>query len=174
MTVDGCQYSFEELALRVLPAYMAQLRKRMETPTPLRDFNVKGIGPVTLAKTYGLSGDPSGCYAILDKGRPVYVGISQHVIQRIMEHIRRGDHYTASLAYRIAFHRYPHTKTADQAMQDLLFRSRFDEAQAYIRELDVAFIEISNPLELYVFEAYCAMELQTGLDSGGWNTFATH
>ena len=35
-------------------------------------------------------------------------------------------------------------------------------------------IEISNPLELYLFEAYCAMELDTGFDTGGWNTFETH
>ena len=40
----------------------------------------------------------------------------------------------------------------------------------YLRSLNVAFIEIGNPLELYLFEAYCAMEL----DTSEWNTFETH
>ena len=38
----------------------------------------------------------------------------------------------------------------------------------------MAFVEIANPLELYLFEPYCAMELLTGFDTGGWNTFLTH
>jgi len=40
--------------------------------------------------------------------------------------------------------------------------------------LATAFVEIANPLELYLFEAYCAMELSTGSDTGAWNTFLTH
>lgn len=39
-----------------------------------------------------------------------------------------------------------------------------------LRGLNVAFIEIQNALERYVFEAYCAMEL----NSSQWNTFETH
>jgi hypothetical protein len=35
---------------------------------------------------------------------------------------------------------------------------------------NVAFIEVANPLELYRFEAYRAMEL----DTAAWKTFATH
>ncbi len=50
------------------------------------------------------------------------------------------------------------------------FQVGFAEAQQYIRELNVAFIEISNPLELYLFEAFSAMEL----DTSEWNTFKTH
>ena len=36
--------------------------------------------------------------------------------------------------------------------------------------MSVAFIEIENPLELYVFEAFAAMTLGTH----EWNTFRTH
>lgn len=46
----------------------------------------------------------------------------------------------------------------------------FDEAQTLLRGCTVAFIEIENPLELYLFEAYCAMELNTCQ----WHTFRTH
>ena len=55
-------------------------------------------------------------------------------------------------------------------MKDPAFRAAFDEAQALLRGCSVAFIEIPNPLELYLFEAYCAM----ALDTKEWNTFRTH
>jgi hypothetical protein len=43
------------------------------------------------------------------------------------------------------------------------------EAAALIRS-----VEIDDRLALQVFEAYCALELDTGCDAGGRNTFATH
>jgi len=55
-------------------------------------------------------------------------------------------------------------------MEDAGFRGEFEKAQQYLRGLSVAFIEIENPLELYVFEAYAAM----ALDTAEWNTFRTH
>jgi hypothetical protein len=55
-------------------------------------------------------------------------------------------------------------------MENAAFRTAFVAAQKYLRRLDVAFIEIENPLELYVFEAFASMEL----DTSEWNTFRTH
>ena len=55
-------------------------------------------------------------------------------------------------------------------MQDPAFRKVFDERQAHLRGLCVAFIEVENDLEIYLFEAFCAMEL----DTCEWNTFRTH
>jgi hypothetical protein len=55
-------------------------------------------------------------------------------------------------------------------MGDAVFQDEFMKAQQYLRELSVAFIEIDNPLELYVFEAYASMALETS----EWNTFRTH
>ncbi len=40
----------------------------------------------------------------------------------------------------------------------------------YLMRLDVAYVQIENSLELYVFEAYAAMTLNTHK----WNTFRTH
>jgi len=78
------------------------------------------------------------------------------------------------LAYRVAHSHHPHGKTAAEGMKDAGFRARFEEARSRLRDLHVAFVEIENPLELYVFEAYCALELDTGFEAGGWNTFDTH
>ena len=50
------------------------------------------------------------------------------------------------------------------------FQSAFKEAQAYLSRLEVAYVAIENPPELYVFEAYAAVALRTF----EWNTFRTH
>lgn len=174
MPIDGCHRSFEELAHEVLPGYMAQLRDRMREPIAMSDFDVRGIGPATIRARLGLPADPRGCYVLLDGGKPVYVGISKHVITRLMDHVRGRDHLTATLAYLIAKHRHPHGRTASDAMRDEAFLARFADARDYLRSLDVAFVAIENALELYVFEPYCALELNTGFEAGGWNSFATH
>jgi len=115
-----------------------------------------------------------GCHVFIDKGRPIYVGISKHVLAQLLEHVRGTDRFTATLAYQIAATNYPHGTTASRAIQEPEFRARFDEAREQLRDMSVAYVEIANALELYLFEAYCAMEVETGLDKGGWNTFVTH
>jgi hypothetical protein len=174
MPVDGCECSFGELAGHVLPGYMETLRKRMDAPIPMATFAEKGVGPATLCRRLGLAQDPGGCYVLMEGRKPVYVGISQHILERLREHVRGGDHYTATLAYWIAAKRFPHGTYALTAMQDTDFHAHFEAAREYLRGLTVAFVEIENPLEQTLFEVYCAMTLDTGEDNGGWNTFATH
>lgn len=170
MTIDGCPHDFQTLAGEVLPARMRELRTHMQAPIQMAEFAVRGDGPKTIAKRHGFDADISGCYVLIDDGRPIYVGISRHVFERLAQHVGRGDHLTATLAYRMAAHDAPHGKFAAQAMADPEFRAVFDSRREYLLGLRVAVVEIPNPLELYVFEAYAAMELDTGY----WNTFATH
>ncbi len=91
---------------------------------------------------------------LLDQNQPVYVGISKHIITRLREHVRGTDHLSATLVYRIAASNHPHGMTAAQAMKDSEFQSRFEEARQYLLSLYVSFVEIDNPLELYLFEPY--------------------
>ena len=170
MAIDGCQHSFGELASDVLPKYMAELRRRMANPFALSEFAVERIGVAALCGRFALATDFSGCYVLLETGRPIYVGISRVVLQRLRQHVRGTTHFDASLAYLIAASRQPHNQTRSGAMADATFRAGFREAQAYLRGLQVAFLEIANPLELYLFEAFAAMEL----DTCEWNTFETH
>jgi hypothetical protein len=149
---------------------MDQMRRALETPHPLADFCKPGIGPGFLTKQLGLKGDFSGCYVLIDAGTPIYVGISRTVIARLRQHVFGRTQSDASLAYRMAAKKAPHEVTRSQAMQDTDFKAAFDAAQSYLRSLNCATIVIENPLELYLFEAFCAMELDTGL----WNTFVTH
>jgi len=170
MAIDGCQHTFAQLAGDVLPRHMAELRRRMESPTPMSEFAIKGAGVATLLRQFTLITDFEGCYVLIKGARPIYVGISQTVLKRLRQHVRGTTHFDASLAYRIAAARQPHNMTRSDAMADEEFQARFEAAQDYLRQLNVAFLEIANPLDLYLFEAYCAMEL----DTSEWNTFETH
>jgi len=46
----------------------------------------------------------------------------------------------------------------------------FDRRREYLLSLDVAVVEIPKPLELHVFDAYAAIEL----DTAKWSTFERH
>lgn len=174
MSIDGCDRTFHELATESLPAYMRTLRGRMARPIPMTLFTTKGLGPVGIRRELALAKDPRGCYVLIDSGRPVYVGISKRIIQRLYEHVRGTDHLSATLAYRIAAMEHPHGMNAAAAMKDPEFRRHFADTRKRLTSFGTAFVEIENPLELYVFEAYCALELDTGFDASGWNTFVTH
>lgn len=168
--VDGCPYTFRELASEVLPAYMAQLRDAMSAASPMANFAQKGIGVRTLLRDEGRSDDFPGCYVMMDGGRPIYVGISRKVFTRLRQHVLADTHNSATLAYRMAASWTGHSMRRQEAMEDPEFKSEFCRARELIRALDVVYIEIDNSLVLHVFEPYAALELGTG----EWNTFETH
>lgn len=170
MPIDACTATFVELATHVLPKHMNEMRVAIRTPRPLAEFCQKGRGVRSIARSLGREGDFSGCYVLIRSAKPFYVGISRGVIGRLRQHGTGRTHFDASLAYRMACDKVAHELTRDTAMKDPLFKKAFDEAQELLMGCNVAFIEIVNPLELYLFEAYCAMEL----DTQKWNTFRTH
>jgi predicted GIY-YIG superfamily endonuclease len=142
----------------------------MTAPHAMADFALEGVGIRTLLQRFQLEDDFRGCYVLMKAEQPVYVGISQGVLRRLRQHVRGATHFDASLAYRMAASRRPHGLTRSGAMAEAEFQSHFRNRQQHLRSLNVAFVEISNPLELYVFEAFAAMEL----DTCEWNTFETH
>jgi hypothetical protein len=174
MAVHDCPHTFSELAATVLPAHMARLRSTMKEPWQMEAFARPGVGVKSLLREFGLPQDFSGCYVLIENGSAIYVGISRGVIGRLRQHVCGRTHFDASLAFRIAMKKHPDQTiaklTRSEAMDDTLFGTSFTEAQTYLRSLQVATVEIKNPLELYVFEAYCAIEL----DTHQWNSFETH
>lgn len=168
--IDACKSTFPELAEVVLPGYMAQMFKAMVEPLSLAEFCTAGVGIKTMLRRRGRARDFSGCYVLMRDRKPFYVGISRGVLGRLLQHGKGSTHFDASLAYRMACDTVPHEMTRDEAMNDPAFRQAFDEAQVLLKDSTVAFVEIENPLELYLFEAYCAVEL----DTCKWNTFRTH
>ena len=170
MPIDACTSTFAEMAATILPSDMARLQAALAVPVPMSSFCKQGFGVKSILSELRRSNDFSGCYVLLGDGKPLYVGISRSVIQRLRQHVTGDSHFDASLAYLMATDKTGHKMRRSDAMQDPLFRTAFDEARALLRDCRVAFIEIDNPLELHLFEAYCAMEL----DTCKWNTFRTH
>jgi len=170
MGIDDCPHTFQELAQAILPKYMDELRRRMAEPVPMTAFAEPGVGPVTIARRLGRNRDFSGCYVHMDGGTPFYVGISRSVLSRLRSHVVGRGHEDATLAYSMAYAANPHQESRSQAIADPEFKSVFDEKRAHLKTVNAAFVEIDNAFEMHVFEAYCALELDTYV----WNTFATH
>ncbi len=170
MLIDGCPHSFAELTKAVLPAYMRTLRSAINAPYHASQFSLPRKGPVAIARELKMTGDVSGSYVLIEKQKPIYVGISRSVLSRLRQHFTGKTHFDASLVYQIAQRRRPTPGDRSKVMKNPEFQREFASAQTYLRSLNVAFVEIQNPLELYVFEAYAAVELGTH----EWNTFRTH
>jgi hypothetical protein len=158
------------MAAIILPGDMARLRAALAAPVPMSSFCRQGFGVKSILSGLRRSSDFSGCYVLLREGKPFYVGISRTVVERLRQHVTGKTHFDASLAYLMATDKTRHKMKRANAMQDPAFRMAFDQAKALLRDCSVAFIDIDNPLELYLFEAFCAMEL----DTCEWNTFRTH
>jgi GIY-YIG catalytic domain len=158
------------MATSVLPGYMAALRRALASPHSMSLFCKPGVGVKAILSHLYRREDFPGCYVLLHDTKPFYVGISRSVVQRLRQHVTGTSHFDASLAYLMATGKTGHEMKRAEAMKDATFRKAFDEARALLKDCSAAFIEIVNPLELYLFEAYCAMEL----DTCEWNTFRTH
>ncbi len=177
MRVHGCRQPLRELADSVLRDHLAALRHEMEPERAMWAAAFWGYPSAgkNLRKLLSRRIDPRGCYVFMRGRKPIYVGISKHVIKRICEHINGTTHNSATLAYKMAAAAVKpkvsgKKPTRGAAMTKGEFMRVFKEKRCRLLDMRVAFIPIDNPLELYLFEAYAAMELRTGR----WNTFATH
>ena len=170
MPIDNCQHSFEVLTETVLPAHFARLEQAIQQAIPATRF----AGPRSATRQALAAADRTsdfpGCYVFISEGKPMYVGISRSVINRLTQHLNQVSHYSASLVYRMSSDDYPHEMKRDQAMKDDKFKEVFLTNQQKLQGMRVAFVEIPNDLELYVFEVYASMKLNT--EKG--NTFRTH
>ncbi|MCW0159669.1 GIY-YIG nuclease family protein [Burkholderia pseudomallei] len=170
MPIDNCKYTFDELSFSILPGHLERLKEALRKPIPAASFvGYKSATREALSEA-GRTTDFPGCYVFVDIDRPVYVGISRNVVKRLVQHLNFESHYSASLVYRMASEDFPHEMKRDQAMKDDQFRRVFLTAQGRLREMSVAYVEIDNDLELYLFEVLAAMRL----DTDTWNTFRTH
>lgn len=167
--IDKCSYSFKKLADEVPPNKMKRLREDMKKPRPLARFAEHGVGPKTILKELGKAKDFSACYVIFNED-PLYVGISRKLVQRLRNQVHGKNHLAASLAHMMAVKNSGYNGSRKEAMDDPDYKRAFEQAKSVLTRSSFAFVEIENPVELYLFEVYAAMELKTCV----WNTFVTH
>lgn len=170
MNIDQCEFSFTEVCSKRLPTYLASLQASIAKPFPASWIQEPGVGQATLIKRLGRTTDFSGCYLFIEKGCPLYVGISRGVVGRLFQHLTSTNHLSGSLAYYIAKCQSDPGGTREENMNDGAFRALFDDSQRRLEQCNIATVEISNSVELHLFEVYAAMELGTG----EFNTFRTH
>ncbi len=170
MPIDDCPHSFETLTRKILPGHMCQMREAIESPMRMRHFGTKGVGSKTILSMMNRRDDFSGCYVLVRGRKPIYVGISRSVVNRLQGHVKGRDHYTATLAYQMAFASCRWDGSRSEAMEDKPFMRLFEAKKAVVSKLGVATVEIDDPVTLCLFEVYCAMKL----DTARWNSFRTH
>ena len=110
----------------------------------------------------------AGVYLFSEGGRHLYVGRSRNIRKRIAGHCRpSAKENTAALAFRMARRAtgIPATYTREGSRSDLLknaaFSSVFDAAKKRIRNMDLRFVEESDPLRQALLEIYVAVSLDT-------------
>ncbi len=152
--------SFDEVVCK-MPEYLQTLKSREFSP------DISGNLPL------GLRNAP-GIYCFYENGKPLYVGRSQTVRSRVLEHRRlSGDHYTSSFAFNIAKKEFGLDRARGMMRRELEkdpeFAALFDAAKARVRRMSVRFVEIHDPIEQTIFEVCAHVELGTE-----FNDFDTH
>ena len=113
-----------------------------------------------------------GVYVMYEGERPMYVGRSDNLATRLLEHGQpSGGSETASFAFNIAKEEFPNT--CPMSRKDLQrneeFQSHFDIAKERVRKMKVRVVGVANPIEQTILEVYAHMELDTP-----YNSFENH
>jgi hypothetical protein len=120
----------------------------------------------------------AGVYLLSENGRDLYVGRSNDIRKRLGRHCRPGaTHRMAAFAFRLAREatgnlRATYTKgigTRAASVQEATFVTAFVAAKARIANMDIRFVEESDPVRQAILEIYVAIVLRTP-----YNDFDNH
>ncbi len=126
-----------------------------------------------------LAGVPQrGIYALYENNCPMYVGRSNRLRQRLLEHSRPSSpHNSATFAFLLAEEQARNSGilveelTRETFQNDPTLGELFREAKARVSRMKVRIVEVNCPIEQAVFEVYAAMELGT---IPHYNNFENH
>ncbi len=116
-----------------------------------------------------------GIYVLYEGGKALYVGRSNRMKERILEHGRpSSDRYSATFAFRLAKEAAKQkgidlSKTGAQLEEDAAFVDLFSQARERVSGMSVRAVEIKDPIGQTLFEVYAHMALRTE-----YNDFDTH
>lgn len=118
-----------------------------------------------------------GVYAFYENGAPIYVGRSNRLRQRLLEHGRRSSlQNSATFAFILATYEARERGLVFQSMPRAIlqnypgFRELFQQAKDRIRRMQIRIVEVIDPIEQTVFEVYAVLVL----DTRRYNDFETH
>jgi len=117
-----------------------------------------------------------GIYLFSEDSVPIYVGQSRNLRNRLKQHTGdKSSHFSASFAYNIAKGEAVTAginvkRTRAQLSGDPAFAALFTATRVRVREMDVQFIEVDDPIVRTMFEIFVALVL----DTVEYNSFETH
>ncbi len=121
-----------------------------------------------------------GIYVFYDNGEPRYVGRSNRIRSRIMEHGRRSSgHTSATFAFLLAVEAAENrgidctNQTRAVLQKSAAFKPIYDAKKEEVRQMPVRVVEITDAIEQSIFEIYAALHLPT-VRPYGYNDFETH
>lgn len=119
-----------------------------------------------------------GIYVLFEEGKPIYVGRSNNIKQRMSGHSNQGSvRLSATFAFKLAIENYEnkYQKTTKVIRRqdletDTDFAILFNEAKARVAEMGIKVVAIEDQITQTIFEVYAAMTLGTLK----YNSFANH
>jgi hypothetical protein len=135
--------------------------------------SMKPVSAATLPKIL-----PKQCiYLFSDNGKPMYVGRTRELRQRMRNHCAPGsEHNQAVFAFKLAREltgnvtvSYAAEGSRKNLLSDEKFFKTFIESKSRIRNMELRFVEEKDPLRQALLETYVAFVLKTP-----YNDFDTH
>lgn len=108
-----------------------------------------------------------GVYAFFERSRPMYVGRSNRMKNRIMEHGRpKSDRYNATFAFRLAIEKAEKKgidvkKLHAELEKDPYFAEVFSKEKERVSQMQIRTVEINDSLEQTLFEIYASVAFNT-------------
>lgn len=142
---------------------MPMLFEKLESMQPIGRLQVRK----TLPK--------KGVYVFYENGKPIYVGRSQNIPNRILNHGRPSSgHNSATFAFLLAKEKYDKLEnkakmTRRNLEKDSVFRNIYQEQKQRVSNMKIKAVEIESHEAEAIFEIYTAKRLNTK-----YNDFATH
>ena len=122
---------------------------------------------ISICDRDGKTTDP-GIYVLYEGDKPMYVGRSDHLKDRLLSHGRPSSgSNSASFAFILAKEDCEITDPDHKSMSrpeleiDLDFKSLFEAAKERVRKMPVRAVGIQDPIEQTLFEVYAHLQLGT-------------
>ena len=116
-----------------------------------------------------------GIYVFYENEFPIYVGRSNRIKQRLLEHSRSSStHTSATFAFNLAKEAAKekemdvNNKARVHLETDLVFSGLYSEAKERVSKMSIKVIKIDDPILQTIFEVYASVKLNT------LNDFDTH
>ena len=108
-------------------------------------------------------------YVFFEGERPIHVGRTRNLRQRISGHVS-SSHYSASFAFKETRKvtenikaSYKSAGSRSSLFEQPDFRSEFDKQIHRLRECNIKFLVVNDPVDQYLLELYAALEYGTSL-----------